>query len=106
MADVQFLYFKDCPNWRKALRHLNMILSEEGVNTRVNKYLIKTGEEAKKRKFAGSPTIRIGGKDVDPGFRDPGEYALVCRSYPGGDADGALPTEEMIRKAVRAAFPL
>jgi glutaredoxin len=106
MTDVMFLYFKDCPNWKKALKSLNMILSEEGVNTRVRKIQIRSEEEAVKRKFTGSPTIRIDGKDIDPSYRDTGAYVLACRNYPGGPDEGGLPPEEMIRRAVRVAFPL
>lgn len=106
MTDVTFLYFKACPNWKKALKSLNMILSEEGVNTQVRKIQIRTEEEAVKRKFTGSPTIRIDGKDIDPSYRDTGTYALVSREYPGGPDEGGLPPDDMIRRAVREAFPL
>ena len=106
MAKVEFLYFKDCPNWKKALKSLNMILSEEGVNVSVRKIQVRSEDEAADWKFPGSPTIRVDGKDIDPTYRDPGKYTLVCRSYPGGEKDGALPPEDAIRRAVRKAFPL
>ncbi|MBI4161928.1 MAG: DUF2703 domain-containing protein [Acidobacteria bacterium] len=106
MADIVFLYFKDCPNWRKALKNLNLILSEEGVNTAVRKVQVQTEAEAIRWKFTGSPTIRIGNRDVDPSFRDPGRYSLSCRKYAGGEGDGGLPPDEMVRRAVRNAFPL
>lgn len=106
MAKIEFLFFKDCPNWKKALRNLNLVLSEEGVNISVRKVQVRSETEAADWKFPGSPTIRINGKDFEPNFQDPGKYALVCRTYPGGENDGALPSEEALRTAIRNAFPL
>ena len=106
MRKIEFLFFKDCPNWKKALKNLNLVLSEEGVNILVRKVQVKTENEANDWKFPGSPTIRVNGKDIEPNFQDPGKYALVCRTYPDGEKDGALPPEEALRTAIRNAFPL
>ena len=106
MVDIMFLFHKDCPNWKCVLKTLNMIVAEEGVNVDVRKIQIRTELDAIRRKFTGSPTIRINGKDIDPSYRDSGKYGLVNREYSGGEAGDTLPSENMIRKAVRIAFPL
>ncbi|MCZ6671159.1 MAG: hypothetical protein O6947_09030 [Acidobacteria bacterium] len=106
MVDIMFLFHKDCPNWKRVLKTLNMIISEEGVNVDVRKIQIRTELDAAKRKFPGSPTIRIDGKDIDPSYRDTGKYGMVNRDYPGGEPGSNLPSENLIRKAVQAAFPL
>ncbi len=106
MVDIMFLFHKDCPSWKSVLKTLNMIVAEEGVNVDVRKIQIRAEMDAIKRKFPGSPTIRINGKDIDPSFRDTGKYGMVNREYPGGEAGNSLPSENLIRKAVRAAFPL
>ncbi|MEX1194366.1 MAG: hypothetical protein WED85_04825 [Dehalococcoidia bacterium] len=36
---------------------------------------------AKKYRFPGSPTIRVDGHDIEPGFTDPGDYTPRCRLY-------------------------
>jgi len=36
---------------------------------------------AEQLRFPGSPTIRVDGRDVQPGFEDPADYTSRCRLY-------------------------
>ena len=62
-------------------------------------------EEARKLKFAGSPTFLINGKDLDARGAIGQSAVLTCRVYQWQDGRySPLPSEEMIRDAVRNAI--
>jgi len=59
---------------------------------------VRDESAARELQFFGSPTIRVNGPDIETGSRQLRETGFACRCYPGG-----LPSEEMIRAAVREA---
>lgn len=56
------------------------------------------------REFPRSPTIRIGGIDVEPGFIDSGEYSLRCRLYRTAEGLSGLPEPAWIERALASAL--
>jgi hypothetical protein len=66
MAAVEILYALDCPHLRETRARLEAFAGEEGVAISVRETLIETVEQAQQRRFPGSPTVRIGGRDVEP----------------------------------------
>ena len=74
----------------------------EGISTTVEIIEVRTAEEAEQFKFIGSPTILVNGRDIDPSPKP--QYALTCRGYRLEDGRiSPLPTEAMIRRALREA---
>lgn len=104
--DIEFLYFKSCPNHEKALDLLQKVMKDEGVQAPVKIIDVTSEEMAKQVRFMGSPSIRINGRDID-GFdsnlSDPLNYGRKCRIYQDGGKLSGLPPEDKIRKAVREA---
>lgn len=97
---IDFLYFEDCPSHEQALERLRKVLKEEGVEAKIAVTEVTTDEQALDLEFAGSPTIRIEGRDIDPHLEQP-NYALACRTYHLEDGRiSPLPSETMIRHAV------
>lgn len=95
---VELLYFEGCPNCRAALDRLKTVLRTEGLPAEILEIQVNDESAAKALKFFESPTIRIDGIDIDPGFRKVAETGFSCR-WPST----ALPSEEMIRLALREA---
>lgn len=95
---IEVLYFRDCPHFAPAVDRLRMLLREEGLRAEISEIEVKDAKAAKALKFFGSPTIRINGLDIDPEFQGGAETGFACRRYAGG-----VPSEEMIRAALRAA---
>jgi hypothetical protein len=64
---------------------------------------VDTEESAERAEFIGSPTIRVGGRDVQPPVE--GEpTGLACRIYRRRDGRSSpLPDPEDLRDALRAA---
>jgi len=97
---IEFLYVEDCPSHTEALALLRDVLSDQGRDDAIELYRVSSDEEAQALRFPGSPTIRIGGRDVDPaGERS--RPSLSCRIYrlPGGRVS-PLPTREQIMAAL------
>jgi hypothetical protein len=100
---IQFLYWEDCPSHEPALERLKQVMAEEKVDEAIEAIDVETEEQAQALHFAGSPTILIDGKDIDP---PPEEAfaALSCRVYHWADGRfSPLPSPDMIRNALRAA---
>jgi hypothetical protein len=95
---IEVLYFNGCPNHSRATERLRAILRQEGVPAIVSEVEVKDEPAAMALAFPGSPTIRIDGLDIEPAMRRWGNFGFACRCYPGG-----LPSEEMIRAALREA---
>lgn len=99
---VEVLYVAECPSHPAVVKLVRDILAAEGVETKINEVLVRDEEMASELKFAGSPTIRINGRDVAGESRDLQSFALSCRLYRGSKQAG-LPPAEMIHRAVLKA---
>lgn len=81
---------------------MRKVMKEEGIRDEIEVIEVKTTEDVEKLKFMGSPTILLGGRDIDPTTNP--YYALSCRAYRLEDGRiSPLPSEVMIRKAIRKA---
>jgi hypothetical protein len=54
-------------------------------------------------RFLGSPTVRVDGRDVEPGADERDEFALACRVYRTQDGLRGQPDPEWITAALRAS---
>ena len=78
-------------------------MDEEGMDpARIEVREVDTDESAEREEFIGSPTIRIGGADVQP--LEGATTGLACRVYRRRDGrTSPLPDPEDLREALRAA---
>ena len=92
------LYHTDtCPSWKKALEVLNITLKKMKIDHKVEIILVRNQKEAEKYKFVGSPTIRIGGKDIDPMAKNFRKFSVtMCRTFYYNEKISDHPTEGMI----------
>ena len=63
---IELLYFGGCPTYRNAEEALRRVLVEEGVEAKVDLVEVGSDQEARRLGFAGSPTLRIDGRDPFP----------------------------------------
>ena len=96
---VELLYFDGCPTYLEAEQNLRTVLDEEGVETDVSVVAVNTDEEARRLRFPGSPTIRVGGRDLFP-VSERARWGLACRVYPTPEGPRGAPTPEMLRAAL------
>jgi hypothetical protein len=78
---VELLWFSDCPNHAEARRMLADAVERLAPGTRIEEVDASDPEVAAAHRFPGSPTIRVDGIDVEPGFHDPDDFTPRCRLY-------------------------
>lgn len=100
---IDFLYWSECESHPAALKRLEEVLAEEGLESDVVVKMleVRSEEEAERLQFPGSPTIRVGGSDIDSEGAGP-PFRLTCRTYrdPISGRLGPLPAKETIRRAL------
>ncbi len=97
--NIELLYIKDCPNFRKVRRLIHDTVGSLGIKISLRKIEIESEDDSKKYSFPGSPTIRINGEDVEP--ETASATALTCRIYNNGTG---LPDREILKcKIAKAA---
>jgi len=95
------MYWSECPSHEQAWDRLQEVLADEGIEAEIERIEVRTDEEAMRRDFHGSPTIRVDGTDVDAAGVTGMPVALACRVYRLEDGRfSPLPSKEMIRRAV------
>jgi hypothetical protein len=70
-----------------------------GIDAEVRTSVIADQQAAERARFPGSPTIRVDGRDVEPGAERRTRYAHACRLYP---TEGGQPDEHWVRAALLA----
>jgi len=98
---VEMLHTKDCPNAAEFLARLRALVADAGVSEPVQVRRIDDAEQAQRERFLGSPTVRVNGRDVDPGAGRREDYGLSCRLYAGTDGLRGTPPDEWVLTALR-----
>jgi Domain of unknown function (DUF2703) len=101
---VELLHIADCPNTEAARRLLEEALRELGLPEEISEIEVSDSAQAEALAFPGSPTIRVNDQDVETMLPRQSGYAISCRTYPIDGMRRAVPTQEMIRKAIRSAL--
>jgi hypothetical protein len=97
---VEILYFDDCPNWPTAASAVDRAARELGVAVDIRLERVGSEDEAERLRFLGSPTVRVDGRDVEPGAEERRDFALACRVYRTDEGFAGLPPEGWIRAAL------
>ncbi|MCH7760300.1 DUF2703 domain-containing protein [candidate division TA06 bacterium] len=100
---IQIYYFDGCTSYEMALQQLKQVMKEEGIEEEVELIQVSTDEEVKQYRFLGSPTLHINGKDMDKEAFLRRDYQMKCRLYWTEIGHRAIPSEEMMREALRGA---
>ena len=96
---AEMLFFDGCPSHERLLPRLRELAAEAGAELVLRR--VETPEEAERERFLGSPTVRVDGRDVDPGASARSDYGLKCRIYRSDElGQSAVPPERWIRVAL------
>ncbi|MEX0992642.1 MAG: hypothetical protein WDZ37_01465 [Solirubrobacterales bacterium] len=101
---IEFLWWKGCPSWERALAELEEAMREAGLDTDAIEITEVSGEpDAERLQFVGSPTILVDGRDVQPpGDDEPA--GLTCRIYRLRDGRvSPLPDPQDLRESLARA---
>lgn len=100
---VEVLTFPGCPNRDAAIALAKRVCAQLGSNAEVGVIDIPDQQAADRARFLGSPTIRVDGRDIEPGAERSEEYVHACRLYQGQHSLRGLPDEDWLRQALDAA---
>ena len=100
---IEVLYVEHCPCVSAALSLVRRVCAELGVDAEVRTILVADQAAAERARFPGSPTVRVAGRDVEPGVEQAGEYSLECRLYRHEHRLAGYPQERWVRNALVAA---
>lgn len=97
---VEILYFDGCPNHQTAIAVVERVSRELGIDPELRLVNVPDQDAAQRLRFLGSPTIRIGGVDVDPRAQERDDYALCCRVFRTEAGFSGQPDEAWIREGL------
>jgi hypothetical protein len=97
---IEVLHTADCPNYPEALAMVERIRTTLGIDAELRTTLIADQAAAERARFPGSPTVRVDGRDVEPGSEPPVEITLACRLYRHQHHLSGQPQERWVRDAL------
>ncbi|MBI5947452.1 MAG: hypothetical protein HY875_04885 [Chloroflexi bacterium] len=78
---IEFLYSKSTGRGKEAEEALAQAIEATEIAAEVTYTEVADSEDAKHKRFLGSPSIRVNGIDVEYGEREPDEYQAGTRYY-------------------------
>ena len=97
---VEVLYVQDCPHYPATLAVVQRVVAELGIVAEVRSTLVLDQAAAEQARFAGSPTVRVDGRDVEPGSEPAAEIVVGCRLYRLEHRFAGQPAEGWVRAAL------
>ena len=97
---VEVLYFDGCPNYEALVSRLPDLLAHAEVKAEVRLRRVESEEDATRARFLGSPTVRVDGRDVEPGADGRADYGLKCRLYRSAGGIVGVPPDTLIVHAL------
>ena len=100
---VEVLARRDCPNRGIAISLVERVVKETGIPARIEVVDMSTESQAQRRRFLGSPTVRVDGRDVESGSNGRTGFTLACRVYRTERGLAGWPDERWVREALLLA---
>lgn len=100
---VDVLYFEGCPNHELARAIVERVAADLSVAAEIDLVEVPDAEAALEMRFLGSPTIRVDGRDVEPGADERENFVFACRVYRAERGFAGQPDEAWIRRALAEA---
>jgi hypothetical protein len=98
---VEVLYFDGCPSHDRLMPALQAFAKAH--HAELVQRRVETLEEAEKLRFLGSPSVRVDGRDVEPGAESRTDYGMKCRLYGSPTGRSGIPPHEWIERALSTA---
>jgi len=93
----------DCPYHDGAVALVRRVCEQLGDQAEVRLIQVADQAAAERLRFPGSPTIRVDGRDIEPGADWNLEVVHGCRLYQGPHSLHGLPEEGWLRQALQDA---
>jgi hypothetical protein len=100
---IELLYLDGCPSAETFVAQLRELMAQVGVTEPIQMRRVESADDAARARFLGSPTLRVDGRDVDPGAIGRDDFGLKCRIYHTADGIARAPAREWVLDALRSA---
>jgi hypothetical protein len=97
---VEVLYFDGCPHHEALQGHLRELVASSGVDAQIELVRVEDLDTAERNRFLGSPTVRVGGEDVEPGASRRTDFGLKCRLFATPTGLQGTPADEWVLAAL------
>src|SRR6266540_1095644 len=97
---VEILYFDGCPNHESARSLVGRVAAELEVEPEIDLVEVPDAGAAAQLRFLGSPTIRVNGRDVEPGADKREDFVFACRVYRSDRGLSGQPDAGWVREAL------
>ena len=74
---VRVLHMAECPATPATLRLVESVARGMGISISLEQILVGTPEQAEALAFLGSPTVQVGGRDIEPEARSRTDFGLT-----------------------------
>ena len=91
---IELLYFSGCPSYKQVWSDLLDIITEHRLDASVRLVYIDSFEKANTLNFAGSPTVKVNGTDLE---NYDGEGVMACRVYDDNGRKG-WPSKRLLER--------
>ena len=98
---VELLYFDGCPNYETLLPRMHELVARAGVTAEVELRRVESDEEAQRQRFLGSPSVRVGGRDIERDADTRKDFGLKCRLYRADSGTSGVPPDSWVLAALR-----
>src|ERR687887_2588879 len=99
---IELLYFDGCPNHEALLTHVRELVEHVEPAPDVVVRRIADDGAAQRERFLGSPTVRVDGRDIEPGADQRLDYGMKCRLYGTPTGLAGIPEDAWLFRALVA----
>ena len=100
---VELLWSEGCPHRGAARALIDEVAAALRLAPAVAEIAVEDEAAGRRLCFPGSPTIRVDGVDVEPGWEPCADCTPRCRVYATGAGLGGLPERGWVERALRRA---
>ncbi len=100
---IELLVFDGCPNSEPTEKLIRETVSELGGDVKIEVVTIADNYDAVARRFLGSPSVRVNGKDLEIEEDSTTTYSMRCRIYRNDENQSGIPPKELLTRAIQAA---
>jgi hypothetical protein len=97
---VEILYFDGCHDQQATRQLVERVAAKLAISPEIRLLEVPDLETAERLRFLGSPTVRVDGKDIEPGADAREQFMLACRVYHTPDGLRGRPHEHWLREAL------
>ena len=98
---IDLLFVEGCLGYEQVVKFIDEIIEEKVISADINLIKIDNSSDASRLQFAGSPTVRVGGMDIERDLAGSKEYGLRNRLYCREGKVYSYPSKRMIEDAIR-----